>query len=875
MTAMGMATAAQAQRAEQPLAKGWRFLKADAPDASQPQFDDSAWQQVQVPHSWNRVGYYLDSTGTGRNTAANVDKYQGVGWYRLSFDAPVDTVDSRHWLEFDAASRVAQVWLNGVYLGEHRGGFSRFRLNIAKALRPGVRNVLAVRVDNSRPTADSPTADILPLTGDFFVHGGLYRPVRLVTTAPLHLAMDDHGGPGFRATTLNIRNNIAHLRVSAQLRNDHAMPVGAKLRIRLIGRDGRVVASTLRNIKLNANADEVVSQDLTIARPHLWSGVADPYLYRLSITVLNAQGQITDTVERPFGIRTMRFDADHGFFLNDKPYQLHGVGYHQDVEGKGWAISPADVERDVAIMREMGVNSIRLTHYQHGQTIHDIADRVGLIVWNEIPLVSAWTQGNATDASPALVANARQQLQELIRQNANHASVATWGIANEVDFGNSLPLFLTGRTNGQTPDPIPLLQELNSLAHAEDPSRPTTLATCCEGRLFDATVQVPVVSQVTDLGGANRYFGWYFGAANDLGPQLDQLHATRPHQPLSVTEYGAGGAVTMHTDNVFGAPVDSRGRTQPEEYQSYIHETAWAAIKARPYLYASWLWNSFDFATTIRAEGDGQDINTKGLVTYDRAIRKDAWFFYKANWTTAPTVHINGRRYIDRAYQSNDVKIYSNARHTTLYLNGRSLGVRSACPNAVCEWKGVRLDVGKNSLRAVGQFANGRRAQDSATWQWDEERSRHYAIDAGTLVAAKGRTIGFGSDTFFTGGEARSADRPADYGRPAQAVPIAGSVERDAMATYRSGAFSYAIPVAAGQAKISLWFLSGPRPKGGTFDVVINGQTVMQAYDPAKEFEDLRAIQKTFAVTSNGTVRVTFKPVSGEAMVSAIEIDRR
>ena len=869
---LGSATAREA-RDVQVLADGWRFAKGDVPSAEATTFDDSQWQAVKVPHTWNRVGYYLNEAGQGRNTKASVDKYQGVGWYRLAFQAPAHA-PSRHWLEFDAASRAAKVWLNGVYLGEHRGGFARFRLDVSQALRPGQRNVLSVRVDNTAPAAGGANPDILPLTGDFFVHGGLYRPVRLISTPDVHLAMDDFGGTGIKAETLDLDGTTAHLRIAAQLRNDRTSAAKLQLRVKLIGRDGRVAAMQQSAVTLAAGADGSVVQQVAVRNPHLWAGVADPYLYRLVVEVVDARSTVIDRVEQSFGIRTVSFDPQRGFMLNKQPYRLHGVGYHQDVEGKGWAISPQDVERDVAIMREMGVNSIRLTHYQHGQVIHDLADRYGFILWDEIPLVSQWTVSGALDASPELVKNARQQLVELIRQNYNHPSVAIWSIANEVDFGNSLPAFLTGRTDGKVPDPLPLLHQLQALAKTEDPHRATALATCCEGRLFDTSVTVPEVAQVADLGGANRYFGWYFGQPGDFGPHLDQLHAKRPQQPLSVTEYGAGGATSIHTDNVLGAAPDSRGRAQPEEYQSYIHEQAWAALKARPYLFASWLWNSFDFATTIRAEGDAQDINTKGLVTYDRGIRKDAWYFYKANWTATPTVHINGRRYVNRHYPVTDVRVYSNAPSTTLFLNGRKIGTQSACQDAVCEWKGVALDAGANALSAVGAFASGKTAQDAVTWQLAPECRDRFAIDAGALVAGQAPGCTFGSDSFFTGGEARTIDKPADYGKRAEPAAIKDTDARDVMATYRSGAFSYVIPAAPGQHRVTLSFLSGQRPKGGTFDVVINGRGVLQGFDPAAGAPDVRAISKSFDVTAIHGITIEFRPVSGDAMVSAIAVER-
>jgi beta-galactosidase len=840
--------------------------------AENPAFDDQDWQRVSVPHTWNRVGLYLPGPVERTHKAETINKSQGLGWYRLSFAAP--KLDGRRaYLQFDAASRTAKVWLNGVLLGEHQGGFSRFRLDATDALRADGQNLLVVRTDNSKPAPGSSTVDNLPLTGDFFVHGGLYRPVSLVLTNPVHFDMLDFGGPGVYAATTDLSATEAKIRVRARLRNDLAKAGSVRLLATLYDATGKVAAQASASAALPAKGGSEAALSLSLADPHSWNGTADPYLYRLETDLIGADGKVLDRVSTPFGVRQMGFDPDKGFLLNGKPYRLQGVGYHQDREGKGWAVDAADIEEDMAILREMGANTIRLTHYQHGQVIHDLADKYGFVLWDEIPLVSAWTTRGALEPTPGLVENARQQLKELIRQNYNHASVATWGIANEVDFGNSFPAFLTGYKDGKAPDPMPLLKALNTLAHQEDSSRPTALATCCEGRVFAAGVDVPTTAEAADLGGANRYFGWYFGAPDDLGPHLDALRAKRPRQPLSVTEYGAGGGVTIHTDDVLGGPIDSRGRIQPEEYESYIHETAWAALSQRPYLWGTWLWNAFDFATTIRHEGDADDINTKGLVTYDRRIRKDAWYFYKANWAATPTVHINGRRYVDRAYPVTDVRVYSNGAATELTLNGRSLGSRNDCPQRICVWPAVRLAPGENLLIARANFG-GQPVEDRITWKRPADAAAPFRIDVGAIVGA-GKATTFGSDAFFKGGEAQSANTPADYGRPATPAAISGTDEIDVAASYRQGRFAYAIPAGPGRYSVSLTFVEPKLASGERrFNVVANGVRMLGDLDvSAQAGGPLKALSKTFETSAGDQGLVLeFTPTKGEAIVSAIEI---
>ena len=822
-----------AVRTVQPLRDGWRFKQDDhLVAAHDPGFDDAGWQTVSVPHTWNRVGHYIPDPANHLNRPENINKAQGIGWYRLRFKPTPEFQGKRAWLQFDAASRVAEVWLNGTRLGDHAGGFSRFRMDATDALLPEKQNVLVVKVDNSAPAANRATGDTLPLAGDFFIHGGLYRSVNLIATDAVHIDMLDHGGLGVYATTTAIDVGTAKVSVRSLVRNNGKRKARAAVTARLVDAEGGIVAERSTRLSIPIGNMTTVEQELTISAARLWQGVSDPYLYNLVVEISGDGGKTRDRVEQAFGLRQMKFDAEKGFFLNGKPLRLMGVGLHQDLEGKGWAMTEAEIAADVDLIRELGANSIRLTHYQHGPTVHELADRHGLILWDEIPLVSVWTFGfSQKEAKPGLLDNARQQLRELIRQNYNHASVAVWGIANEVDFGASLPGFLTG--NQGTPDPLPLLRELNALAKAEDPSRPTVQANCCEGRLFASNVDIPIVAPTTDLNGVNRYFGWYYGAPADLGPHLESLRAKRPAQPLAVTEYGAGGAVTIHTDDPLGAPPDSRGRRQPEEYLSYIHEDAWATLAGKPYLWGTWLWNSFDFATTVRREGDANDINTKGLVTYDRKIRKDAFYFYKANWNSVPTVHIAGRRYVDRAYRVNDLKVYSNAPETSLSLNGRLLGPKADCRQMTCVWNDITLDIGANELVATGHFPDGER-QDRIILAAAPRTENEIRIDSGALVAGMAQDLRFGSDRFFTGGKSGTIIKPADYGKPEVAKTISGTPHVEIASTFREGTFGYRIPVPNGRHLVTLTFMEpDAKPGERRFDVLANDRIAIRDLDIA------------------------------------------
>jgi beta-galactosidase len=544
------------------------------------------------------------------------------------------------------------------------------------------------------------------------------------------------------------------------------------LRILLVDAQGKVAAQQEQSVTVAPGSVEERTANVAVPHPHLWQGVEDPYLYHLVVELANKSSQQVDRVTVPFGIRQVRFDPDNGLFLNGKHVAVHGVGYHQDREGNGWASEPEDVAADEAMTREMGVTGIRLTHYQHGQPIHDLADHDGLVLWDEIPLVSQWTLGENLQPTDALRENARQQLREQIAQNYNHPAVITWSIGNEIDFGNSMPGFV-GSKRGAGPNPLPLLKELNELAHELDPDRPTTLATCCEARGSGPNTTVPITAAVTDLSGANRYFGWYYDKPSDLGPHLDALHHTRPAQPMAVTEYGAGGAISLHSDNALGG-AESRNRPQAEEYESYIHEQNWSTLRSKPYLWGTFLWNSFDFGSTTRNEGNAQDINTKGIVTFDHKYRKDPYFFYKANWTTTPTVHINSSLYTERAYRIADVRVYSNAPKTSLKVNGKLVGVLADCPDRICVWNGVLLSTGANNIVATGAFPKVD-VEDKVQWHLSEAAAKSTLIDCGALVAGASPDKRFGSDTFFDGGTAQMISGPGNGFRTPAPVSIAGT----------------------------------------------------------------------------------------------------
>ena len=524
--------------------------------------------------------------------------------------------------------------------------------------------------------------------------------------------MLDYGGPGIYAHASSIEAKEAVVEVSARVVNDGSKSEKVALTAEIQDSAGRVVATAKGEPTAVTAKATVVPFTLHVAQPHLWQGMQDPYLYRTVVTVRSAEGKVLDQFAQPLGLRTVAFDPDKGFFLNGEHLALHGAAMHQDRPVKGWAISRADQEQDFGYLIDMGGNAVRLAHYQHDQASYEIADQRGVVVWAEIPLVNQVSY-DGTPAGEALTANATQQLLELIHQNYNHPSIAVWSIANEIDLR---------ATQSKGPSkPRSLLESLNRLAKAEDPTRFTAMADCCEVGLppdtgkdvADIAPRDEIVG-ITDVVGYNRYFGWYVGKFSDFGVMLDGAHARHPKLPLSISEYGAGAALTQHSDDPLGTPINSHGRPHPEEYQELYHEASWDQLKTRQYLWAVFVWNMFDFASDSRNEGDLTDINDKGMVSYDRTINKDAYYFYRANWSNRPTLHLVGRRYTDRPNAVIDVKAYSNASQAHLWVNDHDLGV-APCAGGICLWHGVHLTKGTNDVRATAHIGG---AERSDTLQW-------------------------------------------------------------------------------------------------------------------------------------------------------------
>ena len=849
------------------LGHGWRFRQADnLSGVESGAFDDSQWITVELPHTWNRIG----NEGTERSPLTN--DVQGVGWYRLRFRTPPASAMRHYFLQFDGVGAIANVWLNGQYLGKHAGAFSRFRFDASAAIRPSGENLLVVKADNSRPRPGSTTENVIPLSGDFFVFGGIYRSVELIVTDLVHADLLDYGGPGLYAAA-TIDSKSAAVRVSAKLVNEGSKPRTVIVETRIESEAKVIVASESSRVSISPAQPALVEHTLHVDRPRLWQGMKDPYLYKLLMTVRSTEGLNLDQVAQPLGLRSLKFDSDKGFLLNGQHLFLKGASMHQDRPAKGWAISQADQAQDFDLLRDMGGNAVRLAHYQHDQYSYELADSLGFVIWAEIPLVNE-VSFDGSSASPDLAANARQQLTELIRQNYNHPSIAVWSIANEIDLTATL-------TKGPS-KPSTLLKSLDLLAKQEDPGRFTTLADCCEelnaphpeavGTVIAGIAPRDTVVGIADTAGYNRYFGWYTGKIDDFGAMLDEAHRRHPALPIAVSEYGAGAALTQHTDDPAGGPINPHGRPHPEEFQNWYHEASWKALRGRDFLWAAFIWNMFDFSSDSRREGDLWDINEKGLVSYDRRTRKDAFYFYRANWSGQPTLHLVGRRYVDRPYGVIDVKAYSNASQVRLWVNDGDLGM-APCEGGICIWRSVHLRPGPNMLRAAADVAGGT-LSDSMQWTFSgsPDNVRIKSGDISGYVSKAGQR--YGSDAYFSGGAPGGINAPdsPSSSRIAVAADDAGIYD-----SFREGEFSYRVPLPNGRYRVTLKFQEPAAGAAGVraFDVQVNGKIVLRRFDIfAAAGGKLKAVDRAFDTTSrDGGILIEFSPLIGKALVSALSIE--
>lgn len=607
--------------------KDWEFEK------------EGVKSDVSLPHTWNGIDGQNGENGY----------YQGKCVYRKT----LGKTDGICYIEFNGVNSVAEVFINGIPVGTHKGGYSMFRFRIDEYLVKA-KNLLEVYVDNTI------APDVFPTSADFTFYGGIYRDVNLICVGKTHFSLDDGSRDGISAVPRK-EGDVWKLDIKASVTGacDDCVCV-----YELKNADGETVAKTTR-------PSDKPDASLTIETPHLWNGVKDPYLYSLVCSVVrNAKTEDERTVN--VGFREIVFTSDKGCFLNGEHIKLKGVSRHQDREKIGNALTLKEHAEDIDLILEVGANSVRLAHYQQAEEFYTLCDEKGLLVWAEVPVITIY--------SKARQQNAEEQLTSLIKQNINHPCIFCWGIENEIT--------LSGERNKKL---IEGLRRLNDLAHTLDPSRVTT---CAQVAMAKPDSQL---NRLTDILGYNHYFGWYMQTVYALDKWLDDFHALNPDAKLCLSEYGAEAVIGYYSEN----PVQG---DYSEGYQAIYHEHYIDAVNAREWMWGSYVWNMFDFGSAARNEGGVRGRNNKGLVTIDRKIRKDAFYLYKATWSDEKFVHITAKRYPQRLVGTTKIKVYSNLPEVTLKTEGYEKTLKA---DRVFVFDDVPVKAGENKIVATaGKYSD-------------------------------------------------------------------------------------------------------------------------------------------------------------------------
>lgn len=569
------------------------------------------WYWVNIPHTWNAI----DGQDGGN------DYYRGTCYYANQLSKSELPEADKYYLEFEGANASADVYVNGKKLAHHDGGYSTWRVDITEVLE--AENLFVIALENSI------NERVYPQVADFTFYGGLYRDVNIIAVNESHFDLDYYGGPGIMVTP-EVQGKDAKVEIKVFVTNAKA---NQSLVYTVKAQDGSIVAE-----HKTATAETTVNFE--IPNVHLWNGTKDPYLYSVEVMLVEDE-KVLDNVSTRFGCRSFEINAEKGFILNGEAYPLRGVSRHQDFTEIGSALQKEHHENDMDLICEMGANTIRLAHYQHDQYFYDLCDERGIVVWAEIPYISKHM--------PTGRENTISQMKELIAQNYNHPSIVVWGLSNEITMSGASDEDLRENHN-----------ILNDLTHEMDPTRKTVIAAVSMCDIHDPYIQIP------DVVSYNHYFGWYGGDTSMNGPWFDNFHKTFPNIPIGVSEYGCE-ALDWHTS-------DPKQGDYTEEYQAYYHEELIKQLFTRPYIWATHVWNMFDFAADARNEGGKNGMNHKGLVTFDRKYKKDAFYAYKAWLSDEPFVHIAGKRYVDRVEDVTKVTVYSNQPEVELFVNGKSLG---------------------------------------------------------------------------------------------------------------------------------------------------------------------------------------------------------
>ncbi|MDR3117904.1 MAG: beta-galactosidase [Mediterranea sp.] len=655
-------------RVEQPFGDGWQFKKAE----NLPQTLNDGWQAVTIPHTWN-----AEDMQRKKNIF-----YAGEAYYKRTYTPDTTLADKRVFLRFEGVAAVAEVYVGGTLAGNHKGGYSAFVVELTQLLKYGQENELLVKVNNaSRP-------DVIPVNHTLFgVYGGIYRPVKLIVTDKLNITPADHASAGVYISQKEVTRASAAVSVKVKLENKYPNARNARIVTTIYETNGKIKARKETAVTVLPQGRQTAVQDFLLKKPRLWQGLEDPYLYRV-VTQLVAGNEVIDQITQPLGLRHVELKAAEGVYLNGKKIPMYGVCRHQEWWELGSALTDEQHDADLAIIKEIGATTIRLAHYQQAERIYAKCDSIGLLVWAEIPFVNRVTTQEA--------GNAKQQLTELIRQNYNHPSIYIWGMHNEVYTPYAYTVALTA--------------DLHDLAKTEDPGRYT--ASVSGYAKVDQSCNLNA-----DVQGINHYFGWYNGVISDVETWIQGMERDFPNHKVIFSEYGAEANIDQQEETV-GESGRYFSQFYPETFATKFHEIQWGIIARHPYLIASYIWNTFDFATPVNTQGGVEARNMKGLVTFDRQVKKDPFYWYKANWSNDPVLYLTQRRATERENRRTSVTVYSNVGAPQLFVNGKEIETLQAGTTAVHYiFPEVTLDEGENILETKAVHA-GKTYTDRIVWNY-------------------------------------------------------------------------------------------------------------------------------------------------------------
>ncbi|HWB92313.1 MAG TPA: glycoside hydrolase family 2 TIM barrel-domain containing protein [Puia sp.] len=855
LLAGGTLSAQTSGRTTYSIDDGWKYIPEGMAYAQDPKRNDIAGEEVSLPHTWNAADVFDDDRTYKRS----------IGWYRKEVHFGREYADKCIFLWFEGAGQVADVYVNGAFAGRHRGGYTGFGYDITDKVHHNPDGssdaLIAVEVNNAHDPF------VPPLSIGYASYGGIYRDAWVIATNALHFTGVNNNSGGVYLATPGIAAGKGTVSVRATVANETGRPATFTFVNELYDAAGKLIRSSKTDHTAEAHQQTAVTALIDAGdHPNLWSPET-PYLYHVKSRIIQ-NGQAVDEVDNRIGFRWFSFDPDNGFSLNGRKYILHGTTRHQDLLGKGDALSAEDHERDMRMIKEMGANFIRLAHYPQAPEVLRLADEFGLIIWEEVPVVNYMT------LDPEFFHNAQNMLLEMIHQNYNHPSVIMWGSMNEILLYSKEGFRIQHHIDDTSY--IAALKRyavrLDSTIRAEDPTRYSTMAM----HLSDDYAKFGL-DHISQVAGHNIYDGWYSGMLDDFGKDVDAIHRNEPWQNIFISEYGAEGEVRLNTEK-------PERQDYTEEYQRLYHEAYLRQIDARPFLGGTSIWNEFDFSQP-NIGGPQSHRNQKGLVTWDRRP-KDAYYLYKANWNPEPMVYIASRNWCIRAGEKNapsTIDVYSNLGQVSLAVNGIDQGKRKPDDIHKARWS-VHFKDGKNIVRATA-VSGGKTITDELVIEY-----RAYDADLRTAATFQPLNVNVGSNAQYLDGSGKVwiEDRPYTSGSFgyiggkssffARGEIIKSTPDVPLYYSFLDSLQGYRFDVRDGRYKVTLYFAESKdlTPGERVFDVRINGKTVERDLDLAKEYGYAVAIKKTYIVEAAGGqgIQIAFDAKKGNALLSGIKIEQ-